>query len=136
MLCFAYSLLHPTVVLLLSEGFISDSGSMEQLRLLLERNRSATKAVLLPVFYGISLAEVKQKSAAYKDATRDAAKQQWAQDLATLARIRGVHLEQVNSWQLPLNSLSALCLSGWHISTRHASSVAHHDKLKVTSSEC
>jgi hypothetical protein len=86
-------------VLILSEDFISKKYPMEELQLLLARNRQGVK--LMPVFYDVLWENLSAKADRYKieageAGTEDPAlKLQWYHDLQELKRITGFRPDQV-----------------------------------------
>jgi hypothetical protein len=86
--------LHAGVVVL-SEEYMSAPLQMAQLQLLLERRSQGSRLGLLPMLYDVTCAEVRQRAEAYKAATGDPVKQQWAQDLDTLVDITPIPDSQV-----------------------------------------
>jgi hypothetical protein len=85
------------VVVILSTHFIRKKYPMEELHLLLERDRQAsgTRAKVLPVFYDITPGDLKETYKEYAAAAGDDLKQQWARNLKILARITGIRPDQV-----------------------------------------
>jgi hypothetical protein len=94
------------VVVVLTKHFISKKYPMEELHLLLERDRQGTRATLLPFFYGISTEDLGAKVEEYLKAPTDDEEQQlklqWAKDLTALGGITGPRPDQVLACVLSL----------------------------------
>jgi hypothetical protein len=87
------------VVVILSEEFISKKHPMAELQLLMERHnkggvQGAKEAVVMPVFYGVTLEKLKARADAYGE-SKDDRQRQRQRDLAALMGITGHRIDQV-----------------------------------------